>query len=360
MTRFSLRRRRPSGSSGHCGPVVAAALILTLVAVPGCRQEEPARTGTPDRNIVIGFSLDSLVVERWQRDEREFVSRARSLGAEVLYRNALADPARQLADIQDLIDQRVDALVIVPNDAEALAPAIERAADLGIPVVSYDRLILNARIAAYVSFDNIEVGRLMAEGMLKHNDEAGRFLIINGGSVDNNSRLIKQGIMEVLRPYIERGTVQIVGEISPRDWFTAYIEDELEDYIRTGDLDGIIAANDLFADTAIQLLARYRLAGEVVVVGQDADLIAVQRLVEGIQHRTIYKPITQLAKAAAETAYHLAIGENIRSNRLVNNGETEVPSIIIPPIAVEKDNIDETVIADGFHRREDVYRETAQ
>jgi D-xylose transport system substrate-binding protein len=329
---------------------------FAILMFAACSDPEPPRDGTPGREVVIGFSLDSLVVERWQRDEREFVEMARSLGAEVEYRNALADPTRQIEDVLELIDMGVDALVIVPNDAEALAPAIQRARDQDIPVVSYDRLILGADISAYVSFDNVEVGRLMAEGMLKFNDNAGRFLIINGGSVDNNSRLLKRGIMEVLQPYIDRGSVEIVGEISPRDWYSSLIEEELESYIRNGGIDGIIAANDLFADTAIQLLARYRQAGNVIVVGQDADLIAVQRLVEGIQHRTIYKPIDQLAKAAAETAYHLALGESIRSTRPVNNGATEVPSILIPPVAVEKENIDSTVIADGFHRREDVYR----
>ncbi len=336
--------------------LLAAALVaLTLLSACGSEAESTGNTGM-SRSVVIGFSLDSLVVERWQRDEREFVLKARSLGAEVEYRNALADPARQLEDIQELIDMEVDALVIVPNDAQALRPAIDRAVNLGIPVVSYDRLILNAEIDAYVSFDNVEVGRLMAEGMVKFNSGSGRFLLINGGAVDNNSRLLKRGIMEVLQPYIDRGSVEIAGEINPRDWYTSYIEDELEAFIKEGNLDGIIAANDLFADSAIEILARNRMAGEVIVVGQDADLIAVQRLVEGIQHRTIYKPIDQLAKAAAETAYHLAIGENIRSNRLVNNGRTEVPSIIIQPIAVEADNIDQTVIADGFHTREEVYR----
>jgi D-xylose transport system substrate-binding protein len=201
---------------------------FAILMFAACSDPEPPRDGTPGREVVIGFSLDSLVVERWQRDEREFVEMARSLGAEVEYRNALADPTRQIEDVLELIEMGVDALVIVPNDAEALAPAIQRARDQDIPVVSYDRLILGADISAYVSFDNVEVGRLMAEGMLKFNDNAGRFLIINGGSVDNNSRLLKRGIMEVLQPYIDRGSVEIVGEISPRDWYSSLIEEELE------------------------------------------------------------------------------------------------------------------------------------
>lgn len=330
--------------------------LVLIILLTACSPGRSDSGDSANRNIVIGFSLDSLVVERWQRDEQEFVEKARSLGAQVIYKNALADPARQIRDVEDLIAQGVDVLVIVPGDAKALGPVIEKARTQNIPVVSYDRLILDADISAYVSFDNVQVGRLMAEGMLKFNDYQGRFLIINGGAVDNNSLLLKRGIMEILGPYIQRGAVEIVGEINPPDWYSSYIEDELEAYIKNVPLDGIIAANDLFADTAIEILSRYRMAGKVIVVGQDADLIAVQRLVEGIQHRTIYKPIDKLAKEAAEIAYHLAIGEHPRSNNMVNNGRKEVPAFIIQPIAVEKDNIDETVIADGFHRREDVYR----
>lgn len=337
--------------------VLSALLLMSSIFLLGSCSEGSDSPNSHGRLIKIGFSLDSVVVERWERDKEEFITHARSLGAEVKYRFAVADARKQVEDINELLDDGVDALVVVPNDAQALQGVLKRAANMGVPVISYDRLILNSPVSAYVSFDNVEVGRLMAEGLIKHAGFDSKILIINGGSKDNNSRLLRRGISEVLRPYSNRGMIRIVGEITPDDWYTTLIEDELEDYISNYELDGIIAANDLFADSAIQILARYRQAGDVVVVGQDADLIACQRLVEGIQHRTIYKPIDRLARQAAETAFNLAVGETLHSSRMVDNGYALTPSIIVQPIAVEKENLDETVIADGFHSREEVYRQ---
>lgn len=331
-------------------------LILSVLMLFGSCSEGGDSQRSHGRLIKIGFSLDSVVVERWERDREEFITHARSLGAEVNYRFAVADARKQVEDINELLDDGVDALVVVPNDAQALQGVLKRAANMDVPVISYDRLILDSPVSAYVSFDNVEVGRLMAEGIIKHAGFDSRILIINGGAKDNNSRLLRRGIAEVLSPYINRGMIRIAGEITPDDWYTSLIEDDLEEYIREEKLDGIIAANDLFADSAIQILARYRQAGNVVVVGQDADLIACQRLVEGIQHRTIYKPIDRLARQAAETAFNLAVGEKLHSSRTVDNGYAGIPAVIVEPVAVEKDNLEETVIADGFHTREEVYR----
>lgn len=336
-------------------------LALLALALAGCSQDEralpgPENTESETRSSVrLGFSVDSLVVERWTRDTNEFIEAGGVLGSEVLYRNALEDSDRQRRDLQSLRDEGVDALVVIPFDSRELAPIIRQIADDGVPVIAYDRLILDAPIAAYISFDNVEVGRLLAQGVTDRLDRA-RIVIINGGARDNNSAMLREGIGEVIDPLLRSGRYEIVAELSPADWVPALFTDELEAIVEQGvEIDAIIAANDSFADAAIGILARHRRAGDVIVVGQDAELLATQRLVSGLQHRTIYKPVSELARRAAEVATALGRGETIAADRTIDNGFGPVPYIAIEPIAVEASNIRETVIADGFHHPDDVF-----
>ena len=332
-------------------------VVLATLMVFGCAKSSGEQRDR-DLELRIGLSVDSLVVERWIRDTNAFLSAGEELGAEVLYRNALEDSDRQQQDLLGLKQEGVDALVVIPFDSVDLATTVRDIQADGVPVIAYDRLILNAPVAAYVSFDNVEVGRLLAEGVTSRLDEA-RVAIINGGGRDFNSAMLREGIGEVLEPYISSGAYEIVAELSPSDWLPALFVPELEQLVEDGvPIDAIIAANDSFADAAIDILARHRLAGEVLVVGQDADLLATQRLVSGLQHRTIYKPVEELARRAAGIAVDLANGQEFSYSRTINNGFGEIPYIAIEPIAVERDNIDSTVIADGFHSREDVYLET--
>ena len=331
-------------------------VVLATLTVFGCT-ESSSEQRERDLELRIGFSVDSLVVERWIRDTNAFLAAGEELGAEVLYRNALEDSDRQQQDLLGLKQEGVDALVVIPFDSVDLAATIRTIQAEGIPVIAYDRLILNAPVAAYVSFDNVEVGRLLAKGVTSRLDEA-RVVIINGGARDFNSAMLREGIGEVIEPYTNSGAYEIVAEISPDDWLPALFVSELEQLVEDGvPIDAIIAANDSFADAAIDILARHRLAGEVLVVGQDADLLATQRLVSGLQHRTIYKPVEELARRAAGIAVDLANGQEFSYSRTINNGFGEIPYVSIEPIAVERDNIDSTVIADGFHSREDVYLE---
>jgi D-xylose transport system substrate-binding protein len=185
---------------------------------------------------------------------------------------------------------------------------------------------------------------------------------VNGSVRDNNSYRVNAGLYEVIAPFIERGDIQIVDEI----WLEAWSSDEAREKIeavleRTTDIDAISAANDQLANAAIQLLSERRLAGEVAVVGQDADLLSAQRVVEGLQLMTVYKPIHRLATRAAELAVAIANDEMPPPDRYVTNDSGEdVPYYVEAPQAVYKSNMDETIIRDGFHSAEDVYRTTDQ
>lgn len=346
---------RPGRNYLHCRRRLGYLLLALCFLLSGCGSDG-RETGSKEREILIGLSLDSLVVERWQKDRDFFITEAERLGARVLVENAIEDPFIQIAQIQSLIMRKVDVLVIIPNHMTLLAPVIQEARDRNIPVISYDRLILNAPVDLYLSFDNVEVGRLMASAMINAVPR-GDLVLINGARNDNNSALFNQGFMKALGPEIEAGRIRLVDELWPESWRNQEARDFVEGLLnRELSFGGVIAANDFLADQAIQALAERRMTGEVFVVGHDADLLAAQRIVEGIQLATVYKPIHLLAELAAVHAVSLARRTRPETLLQFDNGWGSIPSILIQPILVTKDNLDQTLIADGFHKREDVYR----
>jgi len=333
-------------------------VVLVLAAVIyGCweKASEDSAVEMIQRPVRIGFSMDSMVVERWSRDRDYFVQYAQGLGAEVIVKDALADPEKQILDIRELVEAEVDVLVVIPLDAGNLKGTIDSAVIQGIPVIAYDRLILDSDISYYLSFDNVQVGEMMAQMALQA-DPQGRWLIVNGGANDRNSFMINQGIKTYLGQQDSEIQPDIVHEIWPPDWTDAYVKREFLAYLKSHTVPStIIAANDLFAGTLIRILAQERLAGKVYVLGQDADLAACQRLYEGTQYATIYKPLKNLARQAASLAVSLGRGIYPQAIRSINNGKKEVPFFALEPIGVTRDNLSQTVIADGFHSEEAVF-----
>jgi D-xylose transport system substrate-binding protein len=307
--------------------------------------------------IKIGFSMDTLLEERWLKDRDLFKAAAQALGAEVEIMAANGDDAQQILQAETLISRGVNILVVVPHNAEATAAIVKKAHSAGIKVLAYDRLIKNADIDLYVSFDNEKVGELQAKAITKLAPK-GKYVYIGGAETDNNAHLFKKGVFNVLQPSIDRGDITVVFDQWTKDWTPANALANMKAALGANGnrIDAVVAANDATAGGVIQALAAQGLAGRIPVAGQDAELAAAQRIVEGTQTMTVYKPIKALAEKAAELAVKLAKGENPGADRKVNNGKIEVPSVLLSPIAVDKYNIDETIIADGFHSRQDVYK----
>ena len=341
------------------GKRILVLVSLLVLMASGCSPENvnPAQPDGDDRKsqILIGLSVDSYVQERWQRDRDIFVARAKELGAEVLVQNANNDHGEQMKQVRYLIDQGIDILVIIPYDAEASAEAVRMADKAGIKVISYDRLIRDGGVDLYISFDNVRVGEIKAEALVEKVPK-GNYLIIKGAPTDYNCEMLYQGYMNVLREYIRNGDIKIVDETSAIDW--AYedafkcVEKTLEEGV---ELHAIIASNDTLAHAAIEALSEKRLAGKVAVVGQDADLSACQRVVEGTQLMTAYKPIDKLAKSAAEAAVKMVKGGKPDTRETIFDGTYHVPYYKIEPIAVTVDNMMDTIVKDGFHRLEDIF-----
>lgn len=331
-------------------------ILIFLLFMTGCTAIQPEEQS----KIRIAFITETFVIERWQRDRDVFVARAQELGAEVIVRHTFEDSEEQIRVIEEMIRQNVDVIVVIPHDKDALTPVIRRAIDQGIRVIAYDRLVMNAEIDLYISFDNFAVGELMAQYVTK-SMPSGRFVIINGSPFDHNSFMLREGYMGYLNDSIISGDIEIVAETWAEGWRGEVAYEFINKLISEGEsFDAIIAANDLIAEGAIKALSENRLAGVVYVTGQDSELAACQRIVEGTQLMTVYKPIGVLAKSAAEAAIKLANNELPEYDELISNGAFDIPFIKHKPVAVTKYNIVDTVIRDGFHLREDIFRNIPQ
>jgi len=263
----------------------------------------------------------------------------------------------QIAQINFLLAQDIDVLVLIAHDTEMLSGVVRKANEAKIPVVAYDRLITGVPIDAFVSFNNREVGRLFGKALLNAVPE-GNYLVVNGSVRDSNSYEVNAGLYEALDTAIDEGKVSVVTEI----WLDEWSSDEAlrkinEVFERTEDIDAISCANDQIASVAIQVLSEHRLAGRVAVVGQDADIGACQKIVEGTQLMTVYKPIARLAARAAEVSVAVARGDRLTPERFADNKSGRmIPFFMEEPKAVFRANLDSSIIADGFHSAEDVYR----
>lgn len=334
-------------------------LVLSVSLLVSCgksTEEDKTEANQPEKDkIVIGFSMDTLVHERWLRDRDIFVAKAQELGAEVILQIAYSDGAEQEKQVQYLLDQGIDVLVLVPHDAVTAASMVKKAKDRGVKVISYDRLVKNADVDLYLSFDNIKVGELMGQAALSQAAQ-GNYLILNGSESDNNSSMFREGYMNILEKGISDGAINLVGETWVKDWLYENALDYMEETLDSDTkIDAIIAGNDTLAGAAIHVLTEKRMAGSVTVVGHDADLDGCQRVVEGTQYATIYKPIDIEATKGAEFAVMMAKGRSVQANSTISDGRYEVPYYKIEPILVTKANMMDTIIKDQFHSKEEVY-----
>jgi D-xylose transport system substrate-binding protein len=299
--------------------------------------------------VKIGFLLDDFSSERWYKDKDLFIQKAKELGGIVMVDSAMKDIKKQYEQAKRMLDNGADVLVVVPANSEQASAIVNLAHNYEVPVLSYDRLIQNCNLDYYISFENVEVGELMAEYLSKR-DPVGNYVIIGGPPSDNNSKFIKLGQMSVLQPLIEKGDIKVIYDSYVSEWDTEEGYQQMKNALEiTKDINAVLCANDALAQGAIRALKEDNMAGEVLVSGQDAEAEAIQNILAGFQTMTVYKPIEAIAFTAANTAMKLAREEPItRENQTIYNGQIMVPAILLPSMVVNKDNIDMTVIADGY------------
>src|SRR5438094_6323683 len=330
-----------------------AALLLFSACVKGPETGRGAKSGGPVR---IGFSMDTLKEERWQSDKALVEQRCKEVGAQCEVLVADGSDATQINQAESFLTKGVDVLIVAPHNGQIAASIVEAAHKQGVPVISYDRLIRNSDVDLYVSHQVVKIGQMQAQYALD-NRPKGNYVLIGGSQTDNNALLLMDGQMSVLQPAIDRGDIKIVAKQFAREWLASEALRITEDALtkNNNDIRAIVASNDGTAGGAISSIPP-QIDGTVLVTGQDASLDAVQRVVEGKQTMTIYKPIQPLAFSAVDSAIKLARGEKVDAKDKINNGKIEVPSLLFEPMILDKDNVMQTVIKDGYHKLGDVYK----
>ncbi len=329
-------------------------LILMLTGCGAADINSNVADVEEEEKIQIGMSFDSFVIERWQRDRDVFVSTAKELGAEVNVQNANGVIEEQIKHIDYFIQKKMDIIVIICIDSDGLKESVEKAKEAGIKVIAYDRQITDSDVDLYITFDNEMVGSMMAEALLDSGLSRGTVLMLGGSPSDSNVPMVEGSF----RRKMEINHVRIVDSMHADGWRAELAADYIyENMDKVLEADAIMCGNDNIASLVVPALAEKRLAGKVFVVGQDADLEACQRIVEGTQIMTVYKPVEKLAQRAAECAVALAKGEEIAGDDVteIANGNYYVPYVGLEPISVTEDNINEVIINNGFHLKEDVY-----
>jgi D-xylose transport system substrate-binding protein len=343
--------------------VMAAA--LALAACGDDDDDDSGDSGDSASGGKIGFLLPETQTARYESQDRPLFEQAVAdlcPDCEIVYQNADQDPAKQQSQLEAVVTEGVDVIVLDPVDSTSAAGMVTRANQSDIPVISYDRLILEADLAAYAEFNSPEVGEqqgtALADKLEEDGNPTGPIIQINGDPKDNNAKLFKEGATAVFE---ERG-VEVAEEYDTADWLPENAQREMDQAITAVGKDGfhgVLAANDGTAGGAIAALKGAGIDPSTIpVTGQDAELAAIQRVIAGEQFMTVYKPIAPLAQNAAELAVAVVNGEDPAESEVINgtedNGTEEVPAAITDTIPVFQDNVADTVVKDGYWTAQDI------
>jgi len=330
-----------------------AVLALSVLLLAACSNDDDGGGGSTGAtgasgggNVTVGVSWNNFNEERWSKFDEPAIQEALQAcgGAKYISTDAGSSAEQQLADVENLISQGANAIIILAQDGEAILPAVQSALDQGIPVVAYDRLIENPG-SLYVTFDNVEIGRLQAQSILEQVPK-GNYVFIKGNSTDANADFLRSGQEEVLKDAIASGDVKNVGESYTDNWDPAIAQTNMEQFLtdNNNDVDAVLAENDGMAGGVVAALEAQGLAGEVSVSGQDGDLAALNRVALGTQTVDVWKDSRELGKAAGEAAVALANGAALADVEgtipFDSPGGNSMTAILLTPIAVTPDNLD--------------------
>ncbi|MBN1962989.1 MAG: substrate-binding domain-containing protein [Deltaproteobacteria bacterium] len=307
----------------------------------------------------IGLSLPTHQEERWIKDKLTILAEGRKRGFEILVQVSDNDAVKQAAQCDSMIAQRIKVLILAPVNADSAAAIIDRSVKAGVHVISYDRLVTNSpHEYYYLSFDNVRVGAIQGE-FITRKARRGNYVVLAGSPTDNNAKLLKLGSMKFIQPLVDRGNIKIVLSESVKDWRPDEAQRLCEHAIEItkGKINAVLAPNDGTAGGCIKALAAHGLAGKVPITGQDADLAAAIRILQGTQSMTVFKDTRLLGKRAVEMAFDLFRGRSVETRgRTIFNNKRQIPAVLLSPRLVTKDNLNELLIRSGYLNKEAVYR----
>ena len=322
--------------------------LLILIFFISCTEQKS--------DLKIGFLVDSFEISRWQKDRKYFIEKVNELGAEVIVKSANGDDAVQYSQALELIEQGVKVLVVVATNTNTAAAIVRDAHKKDVKVIAYARVIKNCDLDYLITFNVEKIGELQADYILNIVPK-GNYVLINGDKSDINAIIEHDGVMKSLKPQIENGNIKLIYDTYIEAWSPKDAEFTMNKVIELSDekIDAVIVGNDGMAGGVYSALANYGLSGEVFITGLDAEAIACKRILNGDQAMTVYMSIRKLAYANAELAVTLAKNKEIKEKlSFINNGRIDVPSIVLEPQAVDKSNIESTVIAEEFLTMEEI------
>ncbi|WP_413877076.1 D-xylose ABC transporter substrate-binding protein [Tateyamaria sp.] len=319
---------------------IIAALAATTMLTGAAFADGHAKT--------VGVSWSDFQEERWKTDEAAIVGALDAAGATYLSADAQSSATKQLADVESLITQGVDALIILAQDGSAIGPALDAAEAAGIPVIGYDRLIEDPR-AFYLTFDNVEVGRMQAQAVFAKQPK-GNYVMIKGSPTDPNSDFLRGGQQEVLQAAIDAGDITIVGESYTDGWQPSNAQRNMEQILTqaNNEVDAVISSNDGMAGGVVAALASQGMDG-IPVSGQDGDHAALNRVALGTQTVSVWKDSRELGRNAGEIAVALAGGTALDaiegSATFTSPGGVAVSSMLLAPLPITQDKLNLVVDA---------------
>lgn len=337
---------------------------LASLAVPLPAWVRPA--GAADK-VRIGFLLKTMQEERYQRDRAAFLAKAKALGAEVIFDSANNDEQMQLAAFENMLSRGAQAIVLQPVNTGTAGGMVTSAHKSGVKVVGYDAMLVNSPLDAMVMQDSWAVGKLQAEAMaawlkMKYGSVKGNVALIRGQPGDSNANTMSSGVLDVLKANPE---LKLVADQSHEGWSPDKAMATTENLLtKSGNkIDAVICNNSGMARGVIAALDAQGLASaeKIFVAGSDADLVNIQYVAQGKQAVDIWKKIDPLAESAAEIAVKLATNPDkdpkslIKADRMINNGAADVPTLVTSVVLVDKNNLDQTIIAEGFYTHKQVY-----
>lgn len=355
--------------------LMVLAMLFALTACGGEKEEaapekEPAGSSevTEEKaldDILIGISVGTSAHERWQKEIGMFEEYAAELGVKILVQTAEDDAGKQLSQCENMLSQGVDVLICQPVDSQGAGSIVDAAHGADVKVIAYDRFIENSELDFCVGFDDVQVGQLQAQMVVDACGGKGNIAILKGDVTTVNTHNLYIGNMNVLQPLIDKGDITVVTDQYCVGWGADDAMAHLENALSTtgNDIAGVVCQNDTTATGAVQALAAQQLAGKVPVSGQDCDLSAVQRVVEGTQIGDVYKPLKTMNTAALDLAIMVAQGKDpvteFKSDDgawgIYDNGTVEVPAMLMDVVFVNKDNIASVLVADNFYTMEEMY-----
>jgi len=348
------------------GSKLLGSLILAAFFLSACVQSPQTNAPTPTNGtapasgkIKIGFAMATVKEERWQRDRDAFQAHCVKMNVECELTYAENKAEKQLSDVEQLLTKGINVLVIAPQEATQAAEMVRKAKAAGIPVISYDRLINSDQLDLYISHQVPVIGKKIAEYALENAPE-GNYVMVYGASTDNNAVIMRKEQEAVLKPAIDGGKIKVVAEQHITDWkpelALSFAENALTQ--NNNNIRAFVVSNDGMAGGVVSALENKGLTGKIIVTGQDAEKAALQRIAEGKQSMTVYKPIIPLANAAVEAAIKLAKKEPLTGTTMFMNDvlKKEVSAMLLEVTIVDKNNLLATVIKDGYATFDEVYR----